>query len=114
MRARFLVPGLISGIAAGLLLLLAGCDFEDMGGMERYHEDFHYSYPMNSGGRLSVDSFNGAVEVSAWDQNTVDISGTKYARTQEDTNDIKIEIDHAPSAVSIRATRPSMRHGNYG
>jgi DUF4097 and DUF4098 domain-containing protein YvlB len=109
MRAKLFVPG----IAAGLLLL-SGCELEDWGGMERFHEDFHYSYPMKSGGRLAVDSFNGAVEVSTWDQETVDISGTKYARTQEDTSDIKIEIDHAPAAVSIRAVRPSMRHGNYG
>jgi hypothetical protein len=109
MRAKLL----FSGIAIGLLLL-AGCDYEDFGSIERYHEDFHYNYPMNAGGRLTVESFNGSVEVSTWDQDTVDISGTKYARTQEDTSDIKIEIDHAATAVSIRATRPSMRRGNYG
>lgn len=109
MRAKFLIPG----IAAGLLLL-AGCDFEDFGGLERYNEDFHYSYPMSAGGRLSVESFNGSVEVSTWDQQTVDISGTKYARTQADTSDIKIEIDHAPDSVAIRAVRPGMRRGNYG
>lgn len=109
MHAKLLVPG----IAAGLLLL-AGCEFEDFGGMERYHEDFHFSYPMNSGGRLTVESFNGSVEVSTWDQPTVDISGTKYARTLEDARDIKIETDHSASAVFIRAVRPSMHFGNYG
>jgi DUF4097 and DUF4098 domain-containing protein YvlB len=109
MRAKVLVPG----IAAGLLLL-AGCEFEDFGGLERYHEDFHYSYPMNAGGRLSVESFNGSVEVSTWDQQTVDISGTKYARTAEDSSDIKIEVDHAPDSVAVRAMRPGMRRGNYG
>jgi DUF4097 and DUF4098 domain-containing protein YvlB len=109
MRAKLLIPG----IAAGLLLL-SGCEFEDFGGLERYHEDFHYNYPMNAGGRLSVESFNGSVEVSTWDQQTVDVSGTKYARSQEDSRDLKIEIDHAPTSVSIRAVRPSMRRGNYG
>ena len=63
MRAKLLVPGI-----AASLLLLAGCEFEDFGGMERYHEDFHYSYPMSAGGRLAVESFNGSVEVSTWDQ----------------------------------------------
>lgn len=109
MRAKLLIPGIAAGV-----LLLAGCEFEDFGGMERYHEDFHYSYPMKSGGLLTVESFNGGVEVSPWDQDTVDISGTKYARTMEDARDLKIEIDHNPSAVSIRAVRPSMRRGNYG
>ena len=113
MRAKLLVRLPVLGIAAGLLLL-AGCEFEDFGGMERYSEDFHYSYPMNSDGRLTVESFNGAVEVSTWDQQTVDISGTKYARSMEDARDIKIETDHNPAAVSIRAVRPSMRRGNYG
>src|ERR1017187_3956763 len=109
MRAKFVLPA----IAAGLIVL-AGCDIEDMGGFERYHEDFHFSYPLKPGGRLNVDSFNGSVEVSVWDQETVDISGTKYARSQEDAHDLKIEVDHSADSVSIRAIRPSMRRGNYG
>ena len=110
MRAKLILPA----IAAGLVVL-AGCDIEDFGGnFERYHEDFHYSYPLKSGGRLAVDGFNGSVEVSVWDQETVDISGTKYARSQEETADLKIEVDHNPESVSIRAIRPSMRRGNYG
>src|ERR1035437_5815753 len=109
MCAKLILPA----IAAGLVVL-AGCDIEDLGGFERYHEDFHYSYPLKAGGRLSVEGFNGSVEVSVWDQETVDISGTKYARTQEDTHDLKIEVDHSADSVSIRAVRPSLRRGNYG
>ena len=109
MRAKFILPA----VAAGLVVL-TGCDIEDMGGFERYHEDFHYSYPLKAGGRLSVDGFNGSVDVSVWDQETVDISGTRYARSQEDTHDLKIEVDHTPDAVSVRAVRPGMRFGNYG
>ena len=108
MRAKLMLPAL-----AGLLVL-AGCDFEDLGGLERYHEDFHYAYPLKTGGRLTVEGFNGSVEVSTWDQETVDISGTKYARSQADAGDIRIDTDHTPDAVSVRAVRPSMRHGNYG
>ena len=109
MRAKLILPA----IAAGLVVL-AGCDIEDLGGFERYHEDFHYSYPLKAGGRLNVEGFNGSVDVSVWDQETVDISGTKYARTQEDTHDLKIEVDHSADSVSIRAIRPNFRHGNYG
>jgi hypothetical protein len=109
MRAKFILPA----IAAGLVVL-AGCDIEDMGGFERYHEDFHYSYPLKAGGRLNVEGFNGSVDISVWDQETVDISGTRSARSQEETHDIKIEVDHSPDAVSVRAVRPSMRRGNLG
>jgi hypothetical protein len=109
MRAKLVLPA----IAAGLVVL-AGCDIEDLGGFERYHEDFHYSYPLKAGGRLSVEGFNGSVEVSVWDQETVDISGTRYARSLEETRDLKIEVDHNADSVSIRAVRPSLRRGNYG
>ena len=109
MRAKLILPA----IAAGLVVL-AGCDIEDFGGFERYHEDFHFSYPLKAGGRLAVEGFNGSVDVSVWDQETVDISGTKYARSQEETHDMKIEVDHSADSVSVRAIRPSMRRGNYG
>jgi DUF4097 and DUF4098 domain-containing protein YvlB len=105
MRALLLLPA---------VLFLAGCDFEDFDGMARYHEDFHYNHPLNPGGRLSVDGFNGSVEISAWDQNTVDISGTKSARSPEDAAMIRVDVDHTPDAVSVRASRPSVRRGNYG
>ena len=107
MRARLWIPAIA-------VLLFTGCEFEDFGGMARYSEDFHYSYPMNAGGRLDVESFNGGIEVSTWDQATVDISGTKYARTMEEAHDLRVDVDHSPSSVSVRAVRPTMRHGNYG
>jgi len=106
MRALLALP-------AAAVLILTGCDFEDFGGMERYHEDFHYSHPLKSGGRLSVEGFNGSIEISVWDQETVDVSGTKYARSQADIANIRVDIDHNPDAVSIRAARP-LRMGNYG
>ena len=109
MRAKFILPA----IAAGLVVL-AGCDIEDLGSFQRYHEDFHYNYPLKPGGRLTVEGFNGSVDVSVWDQATVDISGTKHARSQIDLHDLKIEVDHSPDSVSIRAIRPSTRRGNYG
>ena len=110
MRATLLVPAAAAG-----LLVLAGCDFEDLGGMERYHEDFHYSHPLKSGGRVTVEGFNGSIDISAWDQDTVDISGTKYARSQGDTAAIRIDVDHTPDTVSVRAVRPTfIRHGNFG
>jgi len=111
MRSTFLLPAAAAG-----MLILAGCDFEDLGGLERYQEDFHFSQPLKSGGRLTVEGFNGSIEISPWDQDTVDISGTKYARSQSDTAAIRIDIDHTADAVTVRAVRPSFsaHNGNYG
>jgi DUF4097 and DUF4098 domain-containing protein YvlB len=61
-----------------------------------------------------VETFNGSVEVSGWDQETVDISGSKYAATQEAADALKVAIDNSPDSVSIRVTRPSDRRGNMG
>jgi hypothetical protein len=98
------------------LLGFVGCDIEDLdiGGSERYTQDFHYSYALQPGGRISVDNSNGSVEISGWDQDTVDISGTKYARTPELRDALKIEIDHTADTVHIRTVRPSDRRGSMG
>lgn len=109
MRAKLILP-----VIAASIVVLAGCEFDDLGGSERYHEDFHYNYPLKTGGRLNVEGFNGSVDVSVWDQERVDISGTKHARTQEDMRDLKIEVDHRADSVSVRAIRPNMRRGNLG
>ena len=109
MRAKFVFPFLLAG-----LLGLAACDIEDIGGFGRYPKDFHYSYPLKAGGRLSVESFNGAVEVSGWDQEMVDISGTKYGPGPDSVDSLKIEISNSSDAVSVHAVRPSDFRGRWG
>jgi hypothetical protein len=91
------------------LLLLAGCDWEDFGSSTQYSTDFHYSYPLQPGGRVSLDNFNGSVEIAGWDERTVDISGAKYGATPEARDAVKIDISPAPDSVTIRTIRPSER-----
>ena len=89
-------------------LFLAGCDEIDFGGSsDRYKEDFHFSQPLPSGGRLSVENSNGSIEISTWDKDTVDISGTKYANTPELLSQLKIDVVPSSGAVSVRTIRPS-------
>jgi DUF4097 and DUF4098 domain-containing protein YvlB len=107
MRLTLTIPAL----AAGLLFLTA-CDVADWGHQERFTRDFHYGYPLEAGGRVSVETFNGSVEVSGWDESSIDISGTKYANSQQAADDLKIEIDHTPGSVSIRVPRPSYERRN--
>jgi DUF4097 and DUF4098 domain-containing protein YvlB len=109
MRARLLLS-----IPVAALFFLTACDIQDFGSSDRYREDFHYSYPLKSDGRLLVETFNGSVEVSGWDQDTVDISGARYASTQGNLDALKVGIDHSPDSVSIRVSRPSERRGGMG
>src|ERR1051325_385332 len=76
-----------------LALLLTGCeDWEGIGSSDRYKEDFHFSYPLNPGGKVQLENMNGSVEITGWD------------------NDV------APSAgsISIRTVPPLDRRGNAG
>lgn len=109
MRTKILLPVLAAGLFG-----VTGCYIDDFGGFGRYPKDFHYSYPLKSGGRLSVESFNGTVDLSGWDQETVDISGTKYGPSPEAADSFKIEIDNNPDSVSVRAVRPSELRGGWG
>ncbi|MDQ6700459.1 MAG: DUF4097 family beta strand repeat-containing protein [Acidobacteriota bacterium] len=97
-----------------LSLLLTGCEFDDFGPSDRFQSDFHYSYPLSSGGKLTVENFNGSVEITGWDQNTVDISGVKYASTEPLRDAIRIDIQHSETSVNIRTVRPADGHGNLG
>jgi len=100
-----------------LAVFLAGCDDFDLGsigGSDRYREDFHYSYPLSSGGSLRLENFNGSVEISGWDKNTVDIDGTKYANTSYRLKEIKIDIVPSASSISIRTLPPLDHRGNAG
>lgn len=109
---RKILPGAALVLVA---LLLAACEDFDIGGMiDRYREDFHYSYPLNTGGSLEVESNNGSIEISGWDKDTVDIEGSKYASTESRMRDIQIDISHSPASVRIKTVPPIDRHGNYG
>lgn len=108
----FLIRSLLP---AALVLGLTGClDFADFGDSDRYKEDFHYSYPLTPGGTVSVDNSNGSVEISGWEQNTVEINGTKYARSKMLLDEVKIETNASTGSVRIRTIRPVDNHGGSG
>jgi hypothetical protein len=110
MRQQILGPALACAV-----LSLAGCDIEDWhGNSARYNKDFQHSYGLKPDGRVTVEGFNGSIEVSGWDQDKVDISGTKYAPTPELLESLKIDIDSRGDAVHVRAIRPSSTRGNMG
>ena len=104
-------------VLTAIALLLAGCDprdFESFGDSHAYEKDFHYSYPLKPGGRLSVENFNGSVEITGWDKDTVEIDGRQYASTLELRDAIKIDVAASDGLVQIRTIRPGDRYGNMG
>jgi hypothetical protein len=92
-----------------------GCDFDNIvDASDRFQEDFQYTYDLKPGGRLSVESFNGTIEILGWEKDSVQVTGTKSAARQELLKEIQIEAKSADNAVTIRAIRPHDRHGSMG
>ncbi|HEV2690474.1 MAG TPA: DUF4097 family beta strand repeat-containing protein [Bryobacteraceae bacterium] len=104
---------------AGLMLLaaallLVGCvGMVDFGDSEAYKEDFHSTYPLTAGS-VSVETFNGSIELMGWEENSVEVNATKYASTESGMHSIKIDVNATAGAVRVRATRPSDTFSHMG
>jgi Toastrack DUF4097 len=103
-----------AALLAPALLTLNACLYIDMGDFAHYSRDFHYNFPLNSGAHVSVEGFNGSIEITPWNQPTIDISGTKHAPSESQVDALKIDVDHTPDTVSIHAARQYDSHGSYG
>ena len=100
--------------AAPFLLALTGCDFEDMAAAVNEKEDFHFNKPLKSGGHFRIENYNGSVEISGWEKDEVDISGTKYASTKAQLAEIKIDVQSSGDSLQVRTVPPIERRGNSG
>jgi DUF4097 and DUF4098 domain-containing protein YvlB len=93
-------------------LILTGCDPEDFAPGDRYKADFHYT--LKPSDRLSVENFNGEIEIAGWDDPSIEITGVRYASTQEMLDAIKIDIHESPAITEIRTEHPTTFHGSQG
>jgi hypothetical protein len=102
-------------LLAPFALLLASCDLEHLSDANREFEDFSFDFPLSATGRLSLENYNGSVEITAWDQEKVEVRGSKYASTKEQLADIRVDARAvAPDQVTIRTIPPTERRGNTG
>ncbi|MBA3322837.1 MAG: hypothetical protein H0T45_15510, partial [Pyrinomonadaceae bacterium] len=79
---------------------------------EELREEFHQTYPLSPGGRVSLANINGAVRIVGWDQSKVKIDAVKRAHTRERLDEAKIEVDASADGISIR-TRYPRQNMNY-
>lgn len=91
-------------------LLLAGCDFADLGDISRFQEEFHFNFDVQPNCRLSLETQNGAVEITGWDKNSVEITGTKFANSKQLLSEIRIDSHGAPDSVTVRTIVPPGHH----
>src|SRR5437016_431289 len=102
-----------AGIGISAAVLLSSC--VDLGDFDRVKEDFHYSYPLQPGGRLELENRNGSIEIVGWDRSTIDVSGTKFASNPDRLRQIKINVNVSGTNASVATEWPrDSWHGSYG
>src|SRR5258706_11653607 len=74
-------------------------------------EELHKTYPIEADGRVSLNNVNGAVHISTWDRNEVQVDAIKRAKTKEALDEARIVIDSSSSLVSVRTKYPES-HGH--
>ena len=102
---------------AAMATFLTGCDIDEIasfGNAHAYEKDFHQHYPLKAGGTLSLDSFNGSVEISGWDEDKVQVDGVQYGSTERLRDAISIDVVATGNSVQIRTIRPVDSRGNMG
>lgn len=95
---------------------LTGCDIDidDVHMGAREEEPFHYSYDFKPGSRVLLENYNGAVEISAWEQPKIEIDGARFANSKDRLRSVKIDISRGTDSINIRTIPPLDRYGNSG
>jgi len=92
-------------------LAVAGCDVEAMGPQSRQH----VSEPrrLDKGGTFTLQNTNGAVEVEAWDRDSISIEAEKVG-PEGRLDEIQIEIKGEGSRVDVSTRFPHVTFGSNG
>ena len=59
---------------------------------------------------VSLDTFDGAIEVHSWDRNEVEVEVEKRAMEQALIDEIKVAVEQDGNRIVVRVTGPSRRH----
>lgn len=94
------------GLVACLTLLTIFVDGARTQNNEKVSEEFHQTYPLSAGGRVSLENINGSVHISTWDRNEVKVDAVKWAYTRERLAEAKIEVSANANSIYIKTEYP--------
>src|SRR5688500_6843779 len=77
---------------------------------ELLREEFHQTYPVSTGARLSLENINGAVRVTSWDRNEVKVDAVKSAYRRDRLDEAKIVVRADANIVHIETDYPQELH----
>jgi hypothetical protein len=73
---------------------------------ENVSEEFHQTYTLAAGGRVSVRNVVGPVRITAWDRDEVRVDAVKRAPSQEILAEAQIKVDARPDIIEIETKYP--------
>lgn len=77
-------------------------------------EEFHHTYPLAADGRIELENINGAVHITAWDQNEVKVDAVKRAHDDARLKDIEIRVNAHNDSISIETHYRERDEGGEG
>src|SRR5215204_3509629 len=96
----------LAALAALVLTAWAGSVRAQRPDRPELTEEFHQTYPLAAGGRLSLSNINGAVKVQVWERAEVKVDAVKSAHTAERLREAQIKVDASSSRVRIETEYP--------
>lgn len=92
--------GAILGAFLAIMLNTALAHARDDNGA-RVTEEFHHTYALAADGRVNLQNINGAVHITAWDQNEVKVDAVKRADNDRELKNTEIRINASANSISI-------------
>ena len=91
--------GAVLGVSLAVLLNVALARASDNEAV--VSADFHHTYSLSASGRIELKNINGAVHITAWDQNEVKVDAVQTAHTEELLKDAEIRVEALADSISI-------------
>jgi DUF4097 and DUF4098 domain-containing protein YvlB len=93
-------------LCVGLLPALAGLALAQRESRETLRDEWHQTYQLAPGGRLTLRNINGAAHIQGWERNEVRIDAVKRAYKRERLDEAHIEVHADSDSIDIRTRYP--------
>jgi hypothetical protein len=74
-------------------------------------ESFSQNHPLPANGEITVVNNRGTITVRTWDRAEVRIEGEKHAATPQELRLVRVEVDPAPSHLTVQTALPRDQPG---
>lgn len=96
-------------VAAAAMAALAGCDWIDpgqWGQMQRFKEPWSRTEKLAGGARVTLETFNGKIEIFGWDREEASIEVLKYASREETLHEMDVDVVSDGGSLRLRVRQP--------